>query len=71
MNVLLSEMAQVHFLVAWSPQMTLLGQFFAFAVAVMAPSPKGFITGRYLDIPLFEKINDTLRIFDVEDQNMQ
>jgi hypothetical protein len=55
-------------------QMTLPGQVFTFPVAVVAPSepvagPKYLATGEALDIPLCEKINDTLSISNVEDQN--
>jgi hypothetical protein len=61
-------MARVQFPVARSPQMTLAGQVFALAVAVVAPlqpavGPKAFATGGALDLPLCEKINDTLRFF--------
>ena len=60
-------MAQVQFIVARSPQMTLAGQVLALEVAVVAPlqpavGPKAFATNRALDIPLCEKINETLGI---------
>jgi hypothetical protein len=47
--------------------MNLVGQFFVFAMAGVAPiqpptGPKAFVTNRALDIPLCEKINDTLGI---------
>ena len=47
--------------------MTLVGQVFALAVAVVAPlqlatCPKAFTIGGALDLPLCEKINDTLGI---------
>jgi hypothetical protein len=47
--------------------MTLAGQVFAFTVAGVAPiqpttCPKAFATDKALDLPLCEKINDTLGI---------
>jgi hypothetical protein len=52
---------------AWSPQMTLVGQVFTFAVAGVAPiqpvtGPEAFTTDGALDLPLCENINDTLGI---------
>ena len=46
--------------------MTLSSQLFTLAVVVVAPlqpevGPKAFAIGEALDIPLCEKINDTLR----------
>jgi hypothetical protein len=48
--------------------MTLVGQFFALAVAVVDPmqptaGPKSFVIGGDLGLPLFDKINDTLGFF--------
>jgi hypothetical protein len=61
-------MAWVQFPVSRSPKMTLVVQVFALAVAVVAPlqstvGPKAFTIDKALDIPLCEKINDTLRFF--------
>jgi hypothetical protein len=74
-KIFLSGMARVHFPVSQSPQMTFVGQVFTLAVVVVAPlqpavDPKYFATGGALDLPLWEKINDTLGLTNVEDQNM-